>query len=90
MMNRTAKLLTPATNYAVVQLPKRAFPGVVFQGDSLHVILQKVSEARRHMAANRDEDALDIITDLETEFSEYLKRFEQACLENKIDLPYNK
>ncbi|MGN7806027.1 DUF6959 family protein [Ensifer sp. 22521] len=31
-----AKLLTEPTNYAVVQLPNRQFPGVVFQGDSLY------------------------------------------------------
>lgn len=29
-----AKLLSEPTNDAVVQLPGRAFPGVVFQGDS--------------------------------------------------------
>jgi hypothetical protein len=30
-----AELLTPPHNFAVVQLPGRGFPGVVFQGDSL-------------------------------------------------------
>ncbi|MDK1388631.1 hypothetical protein QN224_24790 [Sinorhizobium sp. 8-89] len=30
------KLLTEPTNYAIVQLPQRKFPGVVFQGDSLN------------------------------------------------------
>ena len=30
-MDATAKRLTDPTNYAVVQLPGRQFPGVVFQ-----------------------------------------------------------
>ena len=37
MMDRTAKLLTEPSNYAVVQLPGTAFPGVVFQGESSHL-----------------------------------------------------
>jgi hypothetical protein len=39
MMDRTAKLLTETSNYAVVQLPGRQYPGVVFQGDSIHALL---------------------------------------------------
>ena len=39
-----AALLTEARNYAVVQLPGRKFPGVVFQGDSLFAL--RVSLAR--------------------------------------------
>jgi hypothetical protein len=30
-----AKLLTSSANYAVVHLPERTYPGVVFQGDTL-------------------------------------------------------
>ncbi|WP_413813982.1 DUF6959 family protein [Rhizobium sp. Leaf453] len=40
---RTAELLTPSHNYAVVKLPERSHPGVVFQGDSLHVLLTDIS-----------------------------------------------
>ncbi len=40
-----AKLLTPPHNYAVVQLPERAFPGIVVQGDSFHAILRDIEDA---------------------------------------------
>lgn len=42
---RTARLLSEPTNYAVVHLPGRSFPGVVFQGDSLHSLIGDIEEA---------------------------------------------
>lgn len=41
------KLLSEPTNYAVVHLPGRDFPGVVFQGDSLNSIIADLEEAVR-------------------------------------------
>ncbi len=38
----TAALLSEPTNHAVFQLPQREFPGVVFQGDSLHALRQEL------------------------------------------------
>jgi hypothetical protein len=45
MRDRTAKLLTQASNYAVVQPPGRQYSGVVFQGDSIHTLLAQVKNA---------------------------------------------
>jgi hypothetical protein len=39
-----ADLLTPPWNFAVVQLPGRRFPGVVFQGDSLAAICEQAAQ----------------------------------------------
>lgn len=39
------RLLTPAANYAVVHLPGRQFPGVVFQGDSLNMLISELERA---------------------------------------------
>ena len=41
----TARLLTPPHNGAVVQLPDRAFPGVVVQGDSLQILCELAERA---------------------------------------------
>jgi predicted RNase H-like HicB family nuclease len=45
MMDGIAKLLTNAENYAVVQLPGRQFPGVVFQGDSIRTLISQLKGA---------------------------------------------
>jgi len=50
----SARLLSEPHNYAVVQLPGRSFPGVVFQGDSLH----SLQEAARALAERSDPDEL--------------------------------
>lgn len=40
-----ARVLSRATNGAVVQLPGRAFPGVVVQGDSLNALISDIERA---------------------------------------------
>nr|WP_294546918.1 hypothetical protein [uncultured Rhodopila sp.] len=44
-MDGSAKLLTDPENYAVVQLPGRQYPGVVFQGDSIHALVSQLKGA---------------------------------------------
>lgn len=46
-MSDKASILHHATNAAVVQLPGRAFPGVVTQGDTLLSLLAALAEVRR-------------------------------------------
>ena len=53
MEQEYATLLTPAWNHAVVQLPGRRFPGVVFQGDSLFLLLEQVREVREALDAGQ-------------------------------------
>lgn len=80
------KLLSEPTNYAVVQLPERRFPGVVFQGDSLHNLINDIKaaaaepiESERHLLLN------DVIQHLET----IQNRYENVLAENEIKLPYS-
>jgi Family of unknown function (DUF6959) len=54
-----AELLTPPGNYAVVQLPGRKFPGVVFQGDSLAALCEQTANL-----AEECPDALDLSVSL--------------------------
>ncbi|MBN8844378.1 MAG: hypothetical protein J0H88_14145 [Sphingomonadales bacterium] len=61
------KLLSPPANYAVVHLPGRAFPGVVFQGDSLHALIADIREVAGETDPEERDFALkDIIERLET------------------------
>jgi predicted RNase H-like HicB family nuclease len=57
----TARLLTPPTNYAVVQLPERAFPGVVFQGDSLNILIGELEAAIEESDPGEQEAAFEEI-----------------------------
>jgi hypothetical protein len=58
-----ARLLTEATNYAVVQLPGRRFPGVVFQGDSLDGLIGDLEEVATEPDSPEQKAALSDIID---------------------------
>jgi hypothetical protein len=55
-------LLTDAANYSVVQLPGRQFPGVLFQGDSIHGLGAQVTGT---LAAARKYSDEDLTAELE-------------------------
>ncbi len=44
-MSEELRSLTELHNFAVVQLPDRRYPGVVFRGDSLHIMHDQLIEA---------------------------------------------
>jgi len=50
-MTKFAELLPPPRNHAVVQLPERKFPGVVFQGDSLNSLFGALEGIHRKLAS---------------------------------------
>jgi hypothetical protein len=81
MMDRTAKLLTESSNYAVVQLPGRQYPGVVFQGDSIHALLAQVKNALDAARKYSDdelnaelEDAVELLAGVENELKSVCER----------------
>ena len=79
----TARLLTEATNYAVVQLPGRKFPGVVVQGDSLKSLVSLLEAAIADDSEHLDliEETLDILKGAQS-------RYEATCSAAGIALPY--
>lgn len=80
------KLLSEPTNYAVVQLPERRFPGVVFQGDSLNSLINDIKAAAAEPVESERQLLLkDVIQHLET----VQNRYEKVLAENEIELPYS-
>ncbi|MER9580478.1 hypothetical protein [Mesorhizobium sp. M0276] len=79
------KLLTASTNYAVVQLPQRRFPGVVFQGDSLHILIRDLGRVANEIDPFEKAEALaDVIEELRV-----IQRHYEAVLKREgIERPY--
>ena len=75
-----AELLTPPGNYAVVQLPGRRFPGVVFQGDSLAVLCEEAANLAKQCA-----DAVDLSASLDSILRGYIAVLDQLG----IELPFS-
>jgi hypothetical protein len=86
-MTESARLLSPATNYAVVQLPGRKFPGVVFQGDSLYALEQEISKIAI-MAKQHNEEIADELKYTSEAIHDILLHYESVCKKHGISLPY--
>lgn len=83
-----AELLSPPSNYAVVQLPQRNYPGVVMQGDSLHILKSQAQRMGRLLAAMDLEELADEIEYLTEQLTEVQNHYERVCAERNISLPY--
>ena len=82
-----ADLLSEPTNYAVVQIPGRAFPGVVFQGDSLAILISDIETASMESDAQERQaslaEVLERLRNVQTHYETVLRG-------RGIQLPYCK
>jgi hypothetical protein len=88
MMDAIARLLTEPTNYAIVQLPDRKFPGVVFQGDSIHALLQQIRDALSSARKHGDDDLNMELEDAIALLSAAEERLKAVCAQEGIELPF--
>jgi predicted RNase H-like HicB family nuclease len=87
-MDGIAKLLTDPTNYAVVQLPGRAFPGVVFQGDSIHALIAQLRNAL-NAARKHDDDELNAeLEDALALLSGVQDKLKSVCEREGVAMPW--
>ncbi len=83
-----AELFTEGGNDAVVRLPGRRFPGVLVQGDSLHILRSDVDEMVRACERGDLAEARDSAAFLLTNLDALLARYEVALSEHEIPRPY--
>jgi hypothetical protein len=80
-----AKLLTQPGNYAVVHLPGHKFPGVVFQGDSLNILIADVRRAVTETDEGERTFALNYVLEHRMDVQ---KSYEAVLDREGISLPY--
>ncbi len=80
-MEGIAKLLCDPSDYPVVQLPGGAFPGVVFQGDSIHTVIAQLKSALNAARKHADdelnaelEDALELLSGVQNKLKSVCER----------------
>lgn len=88
--SQAVRLLSRPINFAVVQLPDRAFPGVVVQGDTLHGLVERLDEVVRLLNAGQLDDLSVELDDMREQLSEALGHYEQVCTDHGIGLPYHR
>lgn len=87
-MDGIAKLLTDPTNYAVVQLPGRQFPGVVFQGDSIHALIAQLQWALDAAHKYGDDDLNANLADALELLSSAQNKLKSVCEQEGVALPW--
>lgn len=87
-MNMQVELLSNPINFAVVQLPQRNFPGVVFQGDTLHSLVSNINEMIVLLREKQLEDLMVGLEDMKEQLSSALVYYESVCKNKEISLPY--
>ena len=84
------ELYTPQSNYAVLRLPERNSPGVVFQGDSLHNIISDLGEALAFSKKYNDEDLNETLKAIIDSLQKIKYSYELTLEKEGISLPYHK
>ena len=87
-MDSIARLLTEPTNHAVVQLSGRQYPGVVFQGDSIHALIAQVTSALTSARKYADEDLNAELEDVLETLSAVETRLRAVCDREGISMPF--
>jgi len=89
-MNQAVQLLSRPTNFAVVQLPDRLYPGVVVQGDSLNSIVKQLSRMSELLVINQVDELSAELADLTKMLLDVRRHYEATCEARGIALPYPK
>ncbi|WP_140941210.1 DUF6959 family protein [Prosthecodimorpha hirschii] len=87
-MKATVDMYTPGWNFAVIKLENRAFPGIVFQGDSTAGIYRDLQSLDRLLAEGKCDEAREELGDILEKFNDILLMYERILSENGFDLPY--
>jgi hypothetical protein len=83
-MTEIAKLLSPAVNFAVVQLPHRQYPGVVVQGDTLNGLVSQLGRMQSLLDRNELEELRDEITEMLDQLEGALDYYKLICAKHSI------
>jgi hypothetical protein len=89
-MTTEPKLLSRATNFAVVQLPSRNFPGVVVQGDTLNSLVSSLADMKSQLQAGDYAELVEEIEEMRAQLGEALSHYEEVCRRLAVELPYPK
>ena len=79
-----------ASNFAIVKLPQRQFPGMVIQGDSLAILVARADAIRSLALKIGDESLIAEAKELFEDLRERQTFYERILGENGIGLPYVK
>ena len=90
METKTVEIYSEASNFAIVSVPGRSFPGCVVQGDSLSILLGYAKTVWEKVKDSGDEDLAGSAEELVELLQSRLDHYERVLAEHGIELPYGK
>ena len=84
-----AKIYDYVSNSCIVQIPGRAFPAVVLQGDSVSTMLLTAIYFMRKATENEDEDMYYEALEMAERLQGHLVQYEKVLEKEGFDKPYS-
>jgi hypothetical protein len=84
----TAEILLGATNQVIVQVPGRAFPGSVIQGDSLSILYSLACDIEDRAQLAPDEELRDLALELRELLQARLRLYDELLERRGLSRPY--
>ena len=81
-------IYTGQQNFAILKLPEREYPGVVFQGDSLSILCNDIERIYKLAAQSKNKELEEEILFIRNSLKEILEGYKLVLRENKIELPF--
>ena len=88
MDTNVAPILSHISNSGIVQMPGRAFPGIVMQGDSLSSVFDAVVRCMHEAKKRRDEETYFDLIDFAAMLQGQLLHYEETLSSVGMKLPY--
>lgn len=90
MERKEVEVYSEVSNYGIVRMPGRNFPGAVVQGDSLSILCNQARRIVQHAENGTDTELIEEAKELLDLLEDRLSHYEQVLAEHQIPLPYNK
>ena len=88
MERKELDVFSELSNYAIVRMPGRNYPGCVVQGDSLSILLSSVERAHSLALVTGNSELIDELASLKESLEDRLMHYEQVIKGHGLDLPY--
>jgi len=82
------EIYSDATNRAILRHPSRKFPGVLIQGDNLHLLCQQADTACEGARETMSAENYAALNNLRNSLWAYLNHYKQVLGEHDMRLPF--
>ncbi len=88
MNKELIEVLSSESNNDICKHPKRSYPGLLIQGDSLSILLQDIREANNELSKGNTQESSEILKHIIENLEDRLEHYKKVLKEHGYDLPF--